>query len=171
MPSQQNGSPDNISPPGGTASTKSPPWGNLATTPSVCAFARRIRDKVQDRHGALLLETIVAITVFAAVGLAVLLGVGAAHISGNSVEGKSIAEQLARNQMEYVFTQAYQNPPATYVSISDATDVTYGVPTGYTVGATAQEYQSGVVAIEKVTVTVNRDGQSLLVLETLRTNQ
>lgn len=125
---------------------------------------------MRDGSGALLLETIVAITVFAAVGLAVLLGVGAAHISGNSVEGKSIAERLARNQMEYVFTQTYQNPPTTYVSISDAADVTYIVPKGYTVGATAQEYKSGVVSIEKVTVTVNRDSQSILVLETLRTN-
>jgi hypothetical protein len=114
-------------------------------------------------RGQVLLETAVALSVFALVGTAVLVGVSLAHTTGSRVESQSVAENLARNQMEYVFSQPYQAPPAAYPTVS--------APDGYTVSAVAEEYVLGDPNVEKVVVTVNRDGQSVLVLETLRTRE
>jgi len=116
-----------------------------------------------------LLETVMAVTIFAALGTALMVGIRTANNSGEMVEDQSIAEKLARNQMEYVFTQSYLNPPASYLSIMDATDVSFTVDPGFTVTANATEYMSAVTDIEKVVVTVQSGSETVLTLDTLRT--
>ena len=115
-----------------------------------------------DTNGNLLLETLVAITIFALVGVAVLSGTSTALNTGSKVEDQSVAEQIARNQMESVFNESYQEPLSTpYPTIVP--------PAGYTISLTADEYLTGDKDIEMVVVTVSRDSKSILVLETLRT--
>lgn len=130
-----------------------------------------------ESRGAALLESVIALTIFAALGTAVLMGVRAAHNSGDVTERNSIAENLARNQMEYVFDQPYLSPPATYVSIANAVDVSYTVEPGFSVMAQALVFTDGDPSIvndtnlEKVLVTVSEGGQSILSVETLRANE
>ena len=115
-----------------------------------------------DTKGHLLVETLVAITVFALVGGAVLSGTSTALNTGSIVEGQSVAEEIARNQMESVFNVSYQEPLSTpYPTIVP--------PAGYAISLAADEYLTGDVDIEMVVVTVSRDSESILVLETLRT--
>ena len=130
-----------------------------------------------DSRGAALLETVIAITILASLASAVLMGVRAAHTSGEVVEVHSNAERLARNQMEYLVTQPYEAPLGDdYVSIADATDITFAVDPGYTVTAQAMTYTEGDALIvtdnniERVVVTISQDGQEILVLQTLRIN-
>lgn len=111
-------------------------------------------------RGSMLLETAVAVLVFGIVGTAVMVGIRAAHSSGELIENRATAEVIARNQMENVFNQAYLPPPASYPSII--------VAPMYTVSANASEYVSGDTNIEKLTVLVTYDGRNLLALETLR---
>ncbi len=110
-----------------------------------------------------------AVTIFAALGTALMVGIRTANNSGEMVEDQSIAEKLARNQMEYVFTQSYLDPPDSYVSIKDATDVSFTVDPGFTVTANATEYLAAVTDIEKVIVTVKSGNEIIHTLETLRT--
>ena len=115
-----------------------------------------------DTRGSLLLESMIAITVFAIVGGAVLSGTSTALNTGSIVEGQSVAEELARNQMESVFNESYQEPAGSpYTTIVP--------PARYAVSVAADEYLIGDVDIEMVVVTVSRDSQSIMVLETLRT--
>ena len=115
-----------------------------------------------DSRGNLLLETVVAITIFALVGGAVLSGMSTALDTGSMVEGQSVAEEIARNQMESVFNASYQEPLSTpYPTIVP--------PAGYAINLTADEYLTGDVDIEMAVVTVSRDSENILVLETLRT--
>jgi len=131
---------------------------------------QRLQAAFKDVEGSILIEAVIALTIIGALGTAVVMGVGTAHTSGDLVETRSTAETLARNQMEYVFTLPYAVPNGTYVSIADA-------PPGYTLIVEALEYTEGDPAIvndsdiEKVIVTVNKDGQSVLVLETLRVRE
>ena len=121
----------------------------------------------------MLLESILAISIFSLVGAAVLLGVRVAHTSASLVEDHSIAERLARNQMEYVFSQGYKVVGLTYDSINDAPGGQFSVPAGYQVTAVAQQFQAADSyqgSIEKVVVTVSLDGKSVVVIETLRAN-
>lgn len=122
---------------------------------------RRLQTLPRDCRGASLMETVIAVMVFALVGTAVLSGVSTAHTSGATTERQSTAENIARNQMEYAFSLPYQNWPSSYPTI--------GVPQGYAVTCQAEEYVLGDLNIEKVIVTVTFDSTQQLVLETLRT--
>ena len=138
----------------------------------------RFRRVAQDSNGFVLLESIMAITIFAALGTALMVGIRTANLSGAVVDKQSVAEKLGRNQMEYVFTQAYLSPPASYVTLDQAQDVAFTVDAGYSVAAeavalTAPEFDLSIVNdtnVENVVVTIYRDSKTVLVLETLRTN-
>ena len=129
----------------------------------------RLRFVALDSRGGLLLETVVAIIVFSLIGTTVLVGVSTARRSGDIVDAQSIAENVARNQMEYTFSRAYKAPPLSYASISDLPGNDFNVPTGFTVTATAI-LRSGSTDpdLETVRVTVNHLGEQVLVVETIR---
>jgi type II secretory pathway pseudopilin PulG len=117
----------------------------------------------------LLLETVVAIIVFALIGTTVLAGVSTARRSGAIVDNQSVAENIARNQMEYTFSRAYKAPPLNYASISDLPGNDFNVPSNFTVTATAVLRTGSVDPnLETVRVTVNLRGEQVLVLETIR---
>ena len=116
---------------------------------------------LRDSTGALLIESVVAITVLALIGAAVLSGVSSSRTTGVRVEHKAIAEKVARNQMEYVFSLPYQNPQSTPYP-------TVVAPEGYSVTVVANEYKSGITDIEKIIVNVLHRNQNILLLETLR---
>lgn len=139
-------------------------WTSASTTWfNIPALVQKTAKKtVMDTKGNLLLETLVAITVFALVGVAVLSGASTARNTGSIVEGRSVAEGIARNQMELVFNETYQEPLGTPYP-------TLVPPAGYAITLAADEYLTGDVDIEMVVVTVSRDNESILVLETLRT--
>ena len=116
--------------------------------------------------GAIMIEALIGVLLLSTVGVAVLSGLSTTHISGANTERQSVAENIARNQMEYVFDQPYQEPPppsASYPLIS--LDV---YPDSYDLTCDILEYLPGDDDIEKVVVTVTFDGEELLVLETLR---
>ena len=110
-----------------------------------------------------------AITIFASLGTAVAVGIRTANLSTQEVESHSLAEKLARNQMEYVFTQTYKNPGTNVQYATIANDSDYTVDSGFVVSADALEYTTDETDIERVLVTVTRDSETVLVLETLRT--
>ena len=133
--------------------------------------ADRFRSALFNSLGMTLMEMIIALAIFSSAGTAVLLGVSAAHKSSFVVEASAIAENLARNQMEYVFSQSYVAVGTPYPSIADDSSLNINIPSGFGVGATAVFYvaDDGLAGtIQKVVVTVTRDGQSILVLESLR---
>ena len=119
---------------------------------------------LQDCRGVLLLETVIASMVFAMVGVAVLAGLSTAYISGSKTEVQSVSENLARNQMEYAFSQSYREPQQTpYPTLSD-------IPTGYSV-AIVKDFADQVdqdPEVESLTVTTQHEGQDVLTLQTLR---
>ncbi len=121
---------------------------------------RRLRTLSRDCRGVLMLEAFIAVLTFSMVGMAVLVGLQTVHTSGFRTETQSTAENIARNQMEYVFSLPYQEPPSSYPTIS--------VPQGYVVTCEAEEYVLGDPNLEKVVVTVTFSGREELVLETLR---
>ena len=131
----------------------------------LAASVSRRRSSWSARHsrGGLLLEAVIGVTLLTLIGAAVLGGLSTAHFSGARTEYQSTAENVARNQMEYALTLPYQPPPYNYPTVDP--------PAGYEVTAVAEEYVVADSNIEKVVVTVNHDGQQVLVLETLRARE
>ena len=135
--------------------------GQLMQRPGRAGLGRLLK-AARDCRGSLLLEAVIASSVFALVGMAVLSGLGTMYRSGSITEEQSVAEHIARNQMESIFDRVYREPDQTpYPTIA--------VPTGYSVStvATTVEGYPGP-AIEKLSLTVNHGSKELLVLETLR---
>jgi hypothetical protein len=116
----------------------------------------------EKERGGLLAETVVAVMVFTAVGTAVLTGLSTTQVSGSHTWRQSVAENIARNQMEYVASLPYQPPPYSYPLVS--------LPAGYAVTADATFDIPGDTNIQRITVTVSYEGDVVLVLETFRSN-
>lgn len=122
----------------------------------------RLPAGVRDSRGALLVESVVAIGVFALIGAAVLASVSSARATGARIELKAVAEKVGRNQMEYIFSLPYQDPQSTPYP-------TVVAPQGYSVNVAASEFKAGDTDIERIIVNVLHENQNILLLETLRT--
>ena len=136
------------------------------------AVRRRVTAFAGGNRGGLLIEVIIAMFVFTLVGTAILSGISTTQISGAEVENQSIAENIARNQIEYIMAQAYIPPGGQdYQLIS--------FPTGYNLVITKDPLEVNVEGslqtldsntIEKVIVTVTYQGNPVLTLETVKTS-
>ena len=121
---------------------------------------RALRRLVRGERGALLMEALVAVSVFTLLGSAVMTGLSATGNAAQRIEVGATAENLASNQIETILAAAYQDPPYTFSTLP--------APTGYTVSAQALEQVPGDDNIAKIVVTVYRDGVAELVVESLR---
>ena len=129
----------------------------------VMTWTTRVIDSARGSAGSMLLETVVAVMVFGLVGTAVIGSLGTVNISGAKTESQSTAENIARNKMEYLFSQPYREPQQTPYP-------TASVPTGYSVSTTL-DFANTVnpdPEIEKMTATVSHNAQVILTLETVR---
>lgn len=128
------------------------------------------------QRGSLLLETIILMSVFGLLGVAVLGAVQTSYFAKGRFDVQSTAENIARNQIDYVFEQDYLTPTepepgAPYLSLPRP-DSDYLLPDGFSVEAKAVQYNpsNSNPNISRVQVRVFKDGQEVRVLETLRAN-
>jgi type II secretory pathway pseudopilin PulG len=139
------------------------------------AVADRFGELAGDSKGTILLETVIATIVFALVGTEVLAGLSTMYKSGSVTEKQSVAENIARNQMEFVFSQPYREPLHTlyprqtpYPTISDIGGTP--IPANYSVDIVVEHADNADPdpEVEKITVTSRHDGEDILSLQTLR---
>lgn len=125
----------------------------------------RLTGRARGQTGGLLIETVVALTVFGVLGSVVLSGVQTSFISKRNFDSQSVAENLVRNQMEYVLEQTYKGWPDTYSAVTST-------PAGYSIVAKAVKYATSTDSnISTIEVTVYHEGQPVKVFETIRTNR
>ena len=113
-----------------------------------------------EQRGGLLVELIAVMAAFAVLGTAVLSGVQTSYASKRIFDIQSEAENIARNEMENAFAQPYLPPGQTYTATTS--------PNGFSVTAEALVFSATSSDISLIRVTVERDGQTLKVLETHR---
>jgi len=77
---------------------------------------------------------------------------------------RTTAENVARSQLEYTKSLAYVAAPTSYESI-------VSLPSGFTVSATASSVADRDDNIQKITVTVYRDGEPVMVKEGFKVNR
>ena len=128
---------------------------------------RCLKQGCHPQRGSLLLETIILMSVFGLLGVAVLGAVQTSYFAKGKFDIQSTAENIARNQIDYVFEQPYvpptDEPDALYDSIT--------VLPGFKVEAKALPHgDASNPNISRIRVSVSKDGQEVKVLETLRAN-
>jgi len=121
-----------------------------------------LRRIVFDTHGTIMMEALVASAVFSLVGVAVLSGLSTMNLAGAKTDEQSVAENITRNQIEFLFSRSYREPDQTpYPTIA--------LPTGYTVSVTSSHVSGNIdPEVEMVGVTVSHYSQPVLYLETAR---
>ena len=123
--------------------------------PSVFTGLRRTVMDGQDGVG--LVEVLVAVAILGVTLVTFLTAISTGSIGVATTEERVTAENLARSQLEYAKSQAYLAAPASYVTVTP--------PTGYAVSADATSLPEGGSAIQKITVTVTRNGEMVLTVE------
>ena len=109
----------------------------------------------------MMIEALIAVSIFTLLGAAVLSGSTATRNASASAEHAAVAENITRNQIETMLAAPYQDPPHTYAPIT--------TPPGYAVTAEAQELVGGDTNIATLVVTVTLKGDPVLTLESLWT--
>ena len=113
---------------------------------------RRLPGVATVEHGSTLVEVLVALAI-AAIALTVFLAAIEAGLRGvASIQERTVATTVARSQMEAIKAAPWPGP---YLPVS--------APPGYVVGVSTGP---GLVAgVQLVTVTVQRDGRSIMSLQ------
>jgi type II secretory pathway pseudopilin PulG len=114
--------------------------------------------------GVGLAETLIAVAILSLTTVALLSAFSTGTLALNKGESKSAAENLARNQLEFVKSQPYLPLNESYLTMTP-------VPAGYSVSTRAESVDGRDEQIQKVTVEVQRNGSVVFTLEGLKLDQ
>ena len=120
------------------------------------------RVRTQRQRGVTLIELLVASAIFGAIGVIFVNALATGQTESYRVERMSEAESVARTQIELIKSLPY-NDDNSYPIVTDTGDkYTAGIEV---IDVSPVEYPN---TIQKIVVTVNLNGNSLLSLETLK---
>jgi len=123
-------------------------------SPALTGLKRAVMD---GQDGVGLVEVLVAVAILGVTLVAFLTAISTGSLGVATTEERVTAENLARSQLEYTKSQVYLAAPASYATVTP--------PTGYAVSADGASIPEGNSAIQKITVTVTRNGETLLTVE------
>jgi Tfp pilus assembly protein PilV len=109
-------------------------------------------------------EALIAVGILGLALTALLSAVSTGSMAVSRTEERVTAENLARSQLEYIKSQPYQPLPASYATVTPS-------PDDYAVAVTTDAVPGGDGSIEKIVVTVTRNGKELLVVEDYRVDR
>ncbi|MBI2856108.1 MAG: type II secretion system protein [Chloroflexi bacterium] len=116
-----------------------------------------------DQKGFTLLESLVAVAIMGTAVMALLAALSTGSIAVKVVDEKVTAEGIARSQLEYTQSLAYQLVPTTYATVVP--------PTGYSVTAEAFTVEGADSNIQQIVVTVYHHSEQMLSVEDYKVNR
>ncbi len=137
------------------------------------AIKKRLYFFISDSKGLTLIEVLVALAILGIVAGIFLTGLSVSSKSVMVSEKRITAESLAKSQVEYIKNLDYDdiNNPPVY-----AIDPDLNIPAGYDISVTAERLDpenDGLGdddGLQKVTITVSRDDNTVFVLTDYKTN-
>ena len=122
-----------------------------------------MKARLRSERGFALVETLVAVAVLASALVVFLAGLSTGSLSTAESDRLSTAHEIARSQMELTKAAAYNAAPYTYPTAT--------APATYGVSAAASTMSGGDANIERITVTVTKDGVAVFSLEGFKANR
>lgn len=109
--------------------------------------------RLNDESGVGLVETLVAVAILGVTVSTLLAGVSTGAFGVAATGERVTAQNLARSQLEHTKDQPFQALPASYPTVTP--------PSGYDVDVDAAAIPGADGAIQEITVTVSRDGDTV----------
>jgi type II secretory pathway pseudopilin PulG len=119
--------------------------------------------RTRSEAGFALVETLVAVAILASSLVVFLAGLSTGSMSTAASDRLSTAHEIARSQMELTKAAAYSAAPFSYPTVTP--------PATYGVSASAAAISGGDGNIERITVTVTKDGAAVFSLEGFKANR
>jgi type II secretory pathway pseudopilin PulG len=119
--------------------------------------------QIRGQHGLGLVETLVAVAVLGTAVVAFVTALSGGSIAVGEHDGERVAQGLAQGQLEYTKDYAYDPGAATYPTVA--------APEGYSMSVGVSAVPNTDSDIQKITVTVTRDGEAILQVEDYKVNR
>ncbi len=118
---------------------------------------------IRNERGLALMESLIAVAVLGTTVLAftVALATGALGINENAQE--VVAQGLARSQLEYTKSYAYDPSATTYPAVT--------TPPGYAISVAVASVPSTNANIQKITANITRDGNLIMTIKDYKVNR
>lgn len=126
-------------------------------------MGRKRNGKVRSEGGLGLVETLVAVAVLGTSVVAFVSGLAAGTMAVRAQEGISTRRSLAQTQLEYTKSCAYDPGAVTYPAVA--------APPGYSLSVGVSAVPGADTNIQKITVTITREGEGPVTLEGYKVNR
>ena len=114
-----------------------------------------IRATAQGQRGLGLVETLVAVAILGTSVVAFISGLSAGSLAVREQDRIAVTQGLAQTQLEYTKSYAYNPGAVTYPAVA--------APPGYSIAVSVSAVPGTDTNIQKITVTVSREGAALTV--------
>ncbi|MEW6034287.1 MAG: type II secretion system protein [Chloroflexota bacterium] len=132
--------------------------------PGTSQGLRRWTAAIQKQGGISLVEVLIALAIVATAVAMFLTSLSTGSRTVALIYERTTAENLARSQLEYTKSLDYTPAPSSY-------DTTPSLPSGFTLSARSLPLVGRDDNIQRIVVTVYRDGESVLSVEALKVNR
>ena len=123
----------------------------------------KVKIWAQDQRGLGLAESIVAVAILGVAMVAFVAALSAGSIAVREGDQEVVAQRLVRTQLEYIKSYAYDSQAITYPTVDE--------PEGYTISVGVGPTSDNDTDIQKITVTIYRDGEGILTVEDYKVNR
>lgn len=118
---------------------------------------------VGNERGFGLVETLAAVAILGVAVVALVLGLSTGSITVGEGNQGLVAQSLAQTQLEYVKDYPYDPAAITYPTVD--------TPEGYSIGVEAGSIPDTDTDIQRITVTISRDGEAILTVKDYKVNR
>jgi type II secretory pathway pseudopilin PulG len=130
---------------------------------------------LQDEKGVGLVESLVAVAILGIAAVVFVAALSTESIAVREEDQQVVAQSLAQAQLEYVKSYPYDSGATTYPYV-DTYGATYNpnpvtLPEGYTISVEVASIPDTDTDIQKITVTISREGDDILIVEDYKVNR
>ena len=131
----------------------------------------RVKVWVQDERGVGVVESLAAVAILGVAAVAFIVALSTGSIAVREGDQEVVAQRLVRTQLEYIKPQDYV-PTADYDPDNpDASYTTVDTPEGYDISVEVGSIPDTDADIQKITVTISREGVDILTVEDYKVNR
>jgi len=130
---------------------------------AIARWLAPIIDCARQEKGLGIVDSLVAVAILGLAASSFVTALSTGSIAVHEEEVELIAQRLARNQLEYIKSYPYDPGASTYPTVD--------APDGYSISVGVSSIPDTDDDIQKITVTISRDGQDILSVENYKVNR